>query len=372
MPFISYVDLARWLDSMYQHAVSAFEAYVSKVQNYRARSAVHFKSWCASSSTYNDVFVCDGYRLCRAAKLLMSLGYGNFSAVIQYDLYSLASEFVGQGTSFDLSDFVDSEFSLDLSSFESPNILNSPNLSILPLLAYHKICNDHYRNEKWQPFEPWTCNIDYLRPTDNMDAKSFVYKRFQNFENYYDIIVAEYTGRPATAEEYYENLRKLAVYYNGRIMYENERKGLFPYFTAKHCDYLLADQPDIISDIISNSKVQRKKGCHMNKQIKEWGEGLIKDWLNDEKSPGHKNLHDILSEPLLEELIGYNDIGNFDRVMALMQVMIYREQLYNVVVKEKKKTNRERLLFDGPLFTYSSWSYDDNFSQVDDDVYTFN
>jgi hypothetical protein len=48
-------------------------------------------------------------------------------------------------------------------------------------------------------------------------------------------------------------------------MYENERKGLFPYFTAKHCDYLLADQPDIINDIVSNSKVQRKKGCHMNK-----------------------------------------------------------------------------------------------------------
>ena len=59
-------------------------------------------------------------------------------------------------------------------------------------------------------------------------------------------------------------------------MYENERKGLFPYFTAKHCDYLLADQPDIISDIISNSKVQRKKGCHMNKQIKQWGEGRAK------------------------------------------------------------------------------------------------
>ena len=29
-------------------------------------------------------------------------------------------------------------------------------------------------NEKWQPFEPWTCNIDYLRPTDNMNAKSFI------------------------------------------------------------------------------------------------------------------------------------------------------------------------------------------------------
>lgn len=174
LPYISYVDLADWLDDMYQHAVSAFKSYVSVVQNYSARSAVGFKSWCDASTTYNDVFVCDGYRLCRAAKLLMSLGYGNFSAVIQYDLYAMASQFLGQGTSFSTDEFADSEFSLDLTSFEASSILNSPNLSILPLLAYHKICNDHYRNEKWQPFEPWTCNIDYLRPTDDMNAKTFI------------------------------------------------------------------------------------------------------------------------------------------------------------------------------------------------------
>lgn len=199
---------------------------------------------------------------------------------------------------------------------------------------------------------------DHDQSGTNSLGSTFVYKRFQSFENYYDIIVAEYTGRPQTAEEYYENLRKLAIYYNGRIMYENERKGLFPYFTAKHCDYLLADQPDIISDIVGNSKVQRKKGCHMNKQIKQWGEGLIKDWLNEEQAPGKKNLHNILSEPLLEELISYNDTGNFDRVMALMQVMIYREQLYNVKVKEKKKENKNRILFEGPIFT-QEWFHDD-------------
>ena len=199
---------------------------------------------------------------------------------------------------------------------------------------------------------------DHDQSGTNSLGSTFVYKRFQDFENYYDIIVAEYTGRPSTAEEYYENLRKLAIYYNGRIMYENERKGLFPYFTAKHCDYLLADQPDIISDIVGNSKVQRKKGCHMNKQIKQWGEGLIKDWLNEEQAPGKKNLHNILSEPLLEELISYNDTGNFDRVMALMQVMIYREQLYNLKVKEKKKENKNRILFEGPIFT-QEWFHDD-------------
>lgn len=210
---------------------------------------------------------------------------------------------------------------------------------------------------------------DHDQSGTNSLGSTFVYKRFQGFEEYYDIIVAEYTGRPNSAEEYYENLRKLAIYYNGRVMYENERKGLFPYFTTKHCDYLLADQPDIINDVVGNSKVQRKKGCHMNKQIKQWGEGLIKDWLNEEKSPGCKNLHEILSEPLLEELISYNDTGNFDRVMALMQVMIYREQLYNVVVKEKKKENKRRALFDKPIFT-NSW-HDDDLPILTEDVYTF-
>nr|DAV33639.1 MAG TPA: Major capsid protein [Microviridae sp.] len=174
LPYISYVDLADWLNDMYQHALSAFAAYFSAVPNFSARSIVKFKLWCDKSSIYNDVFICDGYRLCRAAKLLMSLGYGNFSSVIQYDIYAMASQFVGESLSFDDSEFADSEFSLDFTSFESSSIVNSPNLSILPLLAYHKICNDHYRNEKWQPFEPWTCNIDYLLPTDNMNAKSFI------------------------------------------------------------------------------------------------------------------------------------------------------------------------------------------------------
>ena len=185
----------------------------------------------------------------------------------------------------------------------------------------------------------------------NSLGSTFIYKRFQSFEQYYDIIVAEYTGRPATAEEYYENVRKLLTYYNARLLYENERKGLFPYFTSKHSDYLLADQPSIISDIVGKSTVQRKKGIHMSVAIKDWGEGLIKEWLTTESSPGEKNLTKILSEPLLEELINYNDKGNFDRVMAFMMVMIYLQELHNVHVKEKKKIERNNRLFDTPIFS---------------------
>ena len=192
---------------------------------------------------------------------------------------------------------------------------------------------------------------DHDKSGTNSLGSTFIYKRFQSFEQYYDIIVAEYTGRPATAEEYYENVRKLLTYYNARLLYENERKGLFPYFTSKHSDYLLADQPSIISDIVGKSTVQRKKGIHMSVAIKDWGEGLIKEWLTTESSPGEKNLTKILSEPLLEELINYNDKGNFDRVMAFMIVMIYLQELHNVHVKEKKKIERNNRLFDTPIFS---------------------
>ena len=174
LPYISYVDLAKWLDTMYQHLLNAIDSYFVKVPSDASRSPKGFKEFCSNSNTYRDVFVCDGYRLCRAAKLLMALGYGNFSNVIRYDIYAMAESFVKSAKSWSKSVFNSSDYVLNLSSFEYTSVSNSPNLSILPLLAYHKICNDHYRNEKWQPFEPWTCNIDYMAPNRNMNAWTFI------------------------------------------------------------------------------------------------------------------------------------------------------------------------------------------------------
>lgn len=176
LPYISYVELASWLNDIYQHSLSAITGYLNRPNVDLADvTPIGFKDYCDNSSNYCDVFICDGYRLCRAAKLLMSLGYGNFTAVIQYDIFAQAFKFLTTHEgAFNQDSFVESGLGLDFSKFEASSIINSPNLSILPLLAYHKICNDHYRNEKWQPFEPWTCNIDYLLPTDNMNAKSFI------------------------------------------------------------------------------------------------------------------------------------------------------------------------------------------------------
>lgn len=204
---------------------------------------------------------------------------------------------------------------------------------------------------------------DHDESFTNSLGSTFIFKRVQAGEAWNDVIVAEYSGRPATAEEYYENVRKLLMFYNARLLFENERKGIYPYFTNKHCDYLLADQPDkIITEIFKDSKVQRRKGCHMTKQIRAYGEGLILEWLMEEYEPGHLNIERVYSEPLIEELIENDGVKNVDRLIALCMVMLYREELFQIKVSAAKEKNKQVELFELPLFGEDYWN-----DQVSDD-----
>lgn len=211
---------------------------------------------------------------------------------------------------------------------------------------------------------------DHDESFTNSLGSTFIFKRVKAGEAWNDVIVAEYSGRPDTAEQYYENVRKLLIFYNARLLFENERKGIYPYFTNKHCDYLLADQPDkVISEVFKDSKVQRRKGCHMTKSIRAYGEGLILEWLMDEFEPGHPNIERVYSEPLIEELIENDGVKNVDRVIALCMTMIYREELYQVKVAKSKEENKQVELFEMPLFSQSWWN--DEQQQDDIPVYTF-
>lgn len=206
----------------------------------------------------------------------------------------------------------------------------------------------------------------------NSLGSTFIFKRVRAGEAWTDVIVAEYSGRPDTAEEYYENVRKLLTLYNARLLFENERKGIYPYFTNKHCDYLLADQPDkIISEVFKDSKVQRRKGCHMTKQIRAYGEGLILEWLLDEFEEGHPNVERVYSEPLIEELIENDGVRNVDRVIALCMVMIYREELYQVKVSSAKEQNKQVELFEMPLFSKQWFEEDSSTSEDGMPIFTF-
>ena len=236
-------------------------------------------------------------------------------------------------------------------------------------IVYNFECDTHTflcRNIMTHNCDPY----DHDESFTNSLGSTFIFKRVKVGEAWNDVIVAEYSGRPDTAEEYYENVRKLLIFYNARLLFENERKGIYPYFTNKHCDYLLADQPDkIISEVFKDSKVQRRKGCHMTKSRRAYGEGLILEWLMDEFEPGHPNIERIYSEPLIEELIENDGVKNVDRVIALCMTMMYREELYQVKVAKSKEENKQVELFEMPLFSQSWWN--DEQQQDDIPVYTF-
>ncbi len=177
--------------------------------------------------------------------------------------------------------------------------------------------------------------------------------------------MAEYTGRPEFADEFYENCRKLCIYYNAKCLYENQLKGLKIYFEQKHCLHYLCEQPQIIKDIVKDSKVSRGYGIHMNRGkngsngIKDQCEIYLKQWLLEEKLDieGKKilNLHTILSIPLLKELIAYDREGNFDRVIAFMLCILQQKEQHKIHIEESLN-DKESIdkFFSKPLFVKSN------------------
>ena len=100
------------------------------------------------------------YRWACSAKLLQMLGYGNFPE----QNFSVSK---GQ-----------SKYTLDTfgNSDSTPSNYFNVNLSIFRLLAYHKVCNDHYTYRQWQPYNAYLCNVDYLVPdkSGSLDISSLL------------------------------------------------------------------------------------------------------------------------------------------------------------------------------------------------------
>ena len=143
----------------------------------------------------------DVLRISDSAKLLMSLGYGNFTelskitAVKNSDgTYSLQLNGKTLGTS-------------DLQTLYSDivNYAKQQKTAVSPfrLLAYHRIANDYYRYMQWQPWRSYSCNVDYLNgtsanifgsaPTGNTERLAWYKSLIGAFRNIFDM---EYSNLP--------------------------------------------------------------------------------------------------------------------------------------------------------------------------------
>jgi len=152
------------------------------------------------------------------------------------------------------------------------------------------------------------------------------------------MLVAEYTGRPKTAAEYYEQVLYLTMYYNATVNFENNLLGLKWYFEKKGKLGLLEPAPEIIKKMSKVSN-DREYGTPGTTNINKYARGLIKIWLLDKifKDELVQYVNVINSVALLQELSAWDSSNNYDRVSALGMLMILYEAKKGIVGMENYK-----------------------------------
>ena len=181
-----------------------------------------------------------------------------------------------------------------------------------------------------------------------------------------DTIVAEYTGRPKFAEDYYEQLRRLCLFYNAKLNYENNKKGIFAYFSKMNSLSILTDTLEYLKDrdmIKGTPYGNKSKGVQATLPINNFARTLIRDWLlkptvittvvdGESAEVQVPNLFRLRQRALIKELIQWNSEGNFDRVSSLGMLMLLREDrmiLYGGDEKRMQKVEKNPLSHD-PFF----------------------
>ena len=182
-----------------------------------------------------------------------------------------------------------------------------------------------------------------------------------------DRIVAEYTGRPLYADDYYEICRKLCLFYNGRLNYEYNKKGLFSHFSTRNSLYLLTDVLDFLKEkqMMKDGYGNKSKGTNASPAINAYARSRLRSWLlspvpiiqtidGEDKEVLVPRLFTVRNRALIKELINYNSEGNFDRISAMGMLMLLREdrmiRYQGNVSKEKQEKANSNYTGNDPFF----------------------
>lgn len=202
---------------------------------------------------------------------------------------------------------------------------------------------------------------------ENDEAQSMSLGSMFVLDLWTDRIVTEYTGRPMFADDLNEICRKLCLFYNAKVMVENNKKNTFSYFSRMNSLHLMADTPEYLKNkqlIKTAGFGNASKGITATLPIKNFALGLIRDWLlkpvTITKEEGNEvieytvpNLSFIKNRALLKELMLYNPAINVDRIMSLCQLMLYREEkmiIYQGDPRRAEKKDNSSYLGNDPFF----------------------
>ena len=183
------------------------------------------------------------------------------------------------------------------------------------------------------PYGLYVAGVDPYRQGKSAYSSSlgsvYIYKRMHSLtgEKYQDMFVASYCARPDKKETWEEQARLLIKYYNARTLCENDDISFIEYMKAKGDAHYLEKQPQWLLEVVPNTTVKREYGVHRSSQkIIDYLHNCLKKYMEEvvyvEKDEDGNIVREQLGvskmfDPvLLEEIIQYNDQGNFDRIVA--------------------------------------------------------
>lgn len=183
------------------------------------------------------------------------------------------------------------------------------------------------------PYGLYVAGVDPYRQGKSAYSTSlgsvYIYKRMHEIsgEKYQDMFVASYCARPDKKETWEEQARLLIKYYNARALCENDDISFIEYMKSKGDAHYLEKQPEWLKEIVPNTTVKRDFGIHRSAaKIIDYLHTCLKKYMESpifvEKDSEGKVIREVLGvskifDPvLLEEIIQYNDQGNFDRIIA--------------------------------------------------------
>lgn len=183
------------------------------------------------------------------------------------------------------------------------------------------------------PYGLYVAGVDPYRQGKSAYSSSlgavYIYKRMHDIagEKYQDMFVASYVARPDKKEIWEEQARLLIKFYNARALCENDDISFIEYMKAKGDAHYLEKQPQWLQEVVPNTTVKREYGIHrsadkiidyLHNCLKKYTEEVILREKNDDGIVTREmtGISRIFDPVLLEEIIQYNDQGNFDRIVA--------------------------------------------------------
>ena len=198
-------------------------------------------------------------------------------------------------------------------------------------------------------------------------------------EKYQDMFVASYCARPDDKKTWEEQARLLIKYYNARTLCENDEISFIDYMISKGDAHYLERQPDWLKEIVPNTTVRRDYGIHRSaEKIRDFLHGCLKKYtesvIHTEKDEeGNvisevKGMSKIFDPVLLEEMIQYNEDGNFDRIIAAelaIALAMKLDPIYGAVGQNTshgvlQKPSATKKINSKPLFASSRGAFGSN------------